>query len=89
MDNFYTNIIKTGRKSAIALKKGIDNVPLYNEKYLKTKIKPYRLQHMKQTVAHASLRTRLKLQRRAILNTYYKNGFQTYSVLQILIQKVF
>ena len=89
MDNFYTNIIKTGRKSATVLKKGIDNVPAYTEKYLKTKIKPYRLQHMKRPIAHASHCTRLKLQRRAILNTYYKNGFQTYSVLQILIQKVF
>ena len=33
--------MKFGIKSAILLKKGFDSEPVYNEKYLRTKIKSY------------------------------------------------
>ena len=39
--NCYKNIIKPWIKSAIVLKKGFDSEPVYNEKYLKIKIKSY------------------------------------------------
>ena len=39
--NCYENIIEFGIKSAILLKKGFDSQPVYNKKYLKTKIKSY------------------------------------------------
>ena len=34
--------MKLGIKSAILLKKGFDSEPVYNEKYLRTKIKFYK-----------------------------------------------
>ena len=39
MKNFLKNTMKSGIKSAIALKK--DLIAIYNEKYLKTKLKSY------------------------------------------------
>ena len=36
--NYLKNIIKFGIKSAIVLQKGFDSEPIYDEKYLETKV---------------------------------------------------
>ena len=41
MMNYYKNIMKFGKKVKNSLKKEFDSEPVYNEKYLKAKIKSY------------------------------------------------
>ena len=40
MMNYWKNIMKIGIKLKNSIKKEFDSEPAYNEKYLKTKIKP-------------------------------------------------
>ena len=41
MMNYYKNIMKFGKKVKNSLKNEFDSEPVYNEKYLKAKIKSY------------------------------------------------
>ena len=41
MKNCYKNIMKFGKKVNNIIEKEIDSTPVYNEKYLKTKLKSY------------------------------------------------
>ena len=42
MMNYYKNIMQFGKRLKIISKKEFDSEPVYNEKYLKAKIKSYK-----------------------------------------------